>query len=129
MVHVPKKLIGKGETFTNHQFWRSILPFSGVKTSSRFGVTGDGGKIVLGSIQSVHSLDASRGRQISSNCSNWYQANRLCSWVCLGMTSIHTVDGGNPAPVDIVNIPLSTGFYTSQVVQDFFHQQYHHCRY
>ena len=27
-------------------------------------------------------------------------------------------------PVDVVNIPLFTRFYTSQVVQDFFHQQY-----
>ena len=34
-----------------------------------------------------------------------------------------TVDGRNPAPVDMVNIPLFTGFHTSQVVQDFFHQQ------
>ena len=37
----------------------------------------------------------------------------------------HTVDGRNPAPVGMVNIPLSIGFYTSQVVQDFFHQQYY----
>ena len=37
----------------------------------------------------------------------------------------HTVDGRHPAPVDMVNIPLFTGFYTSQVVAwDFFHQQY-----
>ena len=36
----------------------------------------------------------------------------------------HTVDGKNPAPVDMVNIPLFTGFHTCQVVQDFFHQQY-----
>ena len=28
----------------------------------------------------------------------------------------HTVDGRNPAPVDMVNIPLFTGFSTSQVV-------------
>ena len=28
------------------------------------------------------------------------------------------------SPVDMVNISLVTGFYTSQVVQDFFHQQY-----
>ena len=28
----------------------------------------------------------------------------------------HTVDGRNPAPADIVNIPLFTGCYTSQVV-------------
>ena len=34
------------------------------------------------------------------------------------------VDGRNPALVDMVNIPLFTGFYTSQVVQDFYHQQY-----
>ena len=34
------------------------------------------------------------------------------------------VDGRNPAPVDMVKIPLFTGFYTSQVVQDFFHQQF-----
>jgi len=26
--------------------------------------------------------------------------------------------------VDMVNIPLSTGFCRSEVVQDFFHQQY-----
>ena len=32
--------------------------------------------------------------------------------------------GKNPAPVDMVNIPLFIGFYTSQVVQDFFHQQH-----
>ena len=31
-----------------------------------------------------------------------------------------TFDGRNPAPVDMVNIPLLTGFHTSLVVQDFF---------
>ena len=36
-----------------------------------------------------------------------------------------TVDGRNPAPVDVVDIPEIIMFYTSQVVQDFFHQQYH----
>ena len=35
-----------------------------------------------------------------------------------------TVDGSNPTPVDLVDIPLSTGFHTCWVVQDFFHQQY-----
>jgi len=34
-----------------------------------------------------------------------------------------SVDGQNPAPVDMVNIPLITRLYTSKVVQDFFHQQ------
>ena len=42
-----------------------------------------------------------------------------------GITTLDTVDGRNPAPVDMVNIPLFTEFYVSQVVQDFFHQQYH----
>ena len=37
----------------------------------------------------------------------------------------NTVDGRNPAPVDTVNIPLFAGIHTSQVVQEFFHQQYH----
>ena len=36
----------------------------------------------------------------------------------------HTVDGQNPAPVEMVIIPLFTRFYTYQVVQDFVHQQY-----
>jgi len=40
------------------------------------------------------------------------------------MSVYNTVDGRNPAPVDMVNIPLFAGFYTSQVVQDFFPQQY-----
>ena len=35
-----------------------------------------------------------------------------------------TVDGRNPAPADVVDMPVFIGFYTSQVVQDFFHQQY-----
>ena len=37
---------------------------------------------------------------------------------------IDTVDGRNPAPVDMVNSPLFTGYHTCRVVQDFFHQQY-----
>ena len=37
----------------------------------------------------------------------------------------NTVDGRNPATVDMVNIPLFAGFHTSQVVQEFFRQQYH----
>ena len=40
----------------------------------------------------------------------------------------HTVDGRNPAPVDMEKLPLFTGFYTSQVVKDFFHQQCHRRR-
>ena len=33
-------------------------------------------------------------------------------------------DGRHPAPVDMYNIPWFIGFHTSQVVQDFSHQQY-----
>ena len=36
--------------------------------------------------------------------------------ICKDDVPFHTVDGRNPAPVDMVNIPLFTGFYTSQVV-------------
>ena len=43
---------------------------------------------------------------------------------CSTVSSLcHTVDGRNPAPVDMVNIPLFIGFHTSQVVQEFSHQQ------
>ena len=42
---------------------------------------------------------------------------------CLVKQPFPTVDGWNPAPVDMVNFPLFTGFHTSQVVQDFSHQQ------
>ena len=31
----------------------------------------------------------------------------------------HAVDGRNPAPVDMVNVPWFKGFYTSQLVQDY----------
>ena len=55
------------------------------------------------------------------------------SWLSVrrvgGKQIYHTVDGRNPAPVDGQFIPLLSGFYTSQVVQDSFHQQYHTSRY
>ena len=41
-----------------------------------------------------------------------------------GECFVVTVDGRNPAPVDMVNIPLFTRLHTCWVVQDFFHQQY-----
>ena len=44
---------------------------------------------------------------------------QLCS------NHVPTVDGRNPAPVYMVNIPLFTRFHACWVVQDFFHQQYH----
>ncbi len=45
-------------------------------------------------------------------------------WSSNGTEKAHTVDGWNPAPVDMKFILLFTRFYTSQVVQDFSHQQY-----
>ena len=42
-----------------------------------------------------------------------------------GLDDTDTVDGRNPAPVDMVDIPLFTRFHTCQVVQDFFHERYY----
>ena len=42
----------------------------------------------------------------------------------LGSAGYNTVDERNSGPVDMENLPLFTGFYTCQVVQEFFHQQY-----
>ena len=44
----------------------------------------------------------------------------------LAHDGFHTVDGRICQPVEVGSLPryLDTGFYTSQVVQDFFHQQY-----
>jgi len=39
-------------------------------------------------------------------------------------TAQNTVDGRNPGPIDVVNIPLFTGFETYQLVLDVVHQQY-----
>ena len=42
-----------------------------------------------------------------------------------GGGSVNTVDGRNPAPVEVGSLSHHfTGFYTFQVVQDFNHQQY-----
>ncbi len=42
---------------------------------------------------------------------------------------VDTVDGRNPAPVDMVNIPLFTGIFTSQVVSQIssFNSMYIFC--
>ena len=44
------------------------------------------------------------------------------NWICLVLGD--TVDGRDPAPVDMVSVPSFTRFHTCWVVQDFFHQQY-----
>ena len=49
---------------------------------------------------------------------------RLPTWVKISTMAYDTVDGKNPAPVDMVNIPLFARFHTCWVVQDFFHQQF-----
>ena len=67
-------------------------------------------------------LSAGLERKVPSNFPSTEAALLTC-W-CLHIVDVGTVDGRNPAPVDMVSIPLSTWFYTSQVVQDFFHQQY-----
>ena len=52
------------------------------------------------------------------------RATSVEAWFCVQISGNDTVDGWNPAPVAMVNIPLFTGFSISQGVQDFFHQQY-----
>ena len=64
--------------------------------------------------------EAEDSGHISFGSAHWWS---LC---CINLRTLQqTVDGRNPAPVDRSFISLFTGFYTSQVVQDFFHQQYH----
>ena len=55
----------------------------------------------------------------------------LCNLACQQGVSVDGTEnhqannaGRNPAPVDMVDLSLFTEFYTSQVVQDFLHQQY-----
>ena len=54
----------------------------------------------------------------------WKNHRLQTCWFKSADWSGDTVDGRNPAPVDGIDIPVLIGFYTSQVVQDFFHQQY-----
>ncbi len=59
----------------------------------------------------------------------WYQNQQEASNLGIIVGSFpssycDTVDGRNPAPVDMRHFPLFAGFYTSQAMQDFFHQQY-----
>ena len=53
----------------------------------------------------------------------------ICSMISIsrstGKYGNYCFDGQNPAPPRMMIIPLFTGFYTSQVVPDFSHQQYH----
>ena len=46
----------------------------------------------------------------------------LKGYKCFG-PRFTTLDRRNPAQAEIVNIPSRARFYSSQVVQDFFHQQ------
>ena len=59
----------------------------------------------------------------SASHAEMWRSVEICCLVWL--KSRATVDGWNPAPPRMMIIPLFTGFHTSQVVQDFFHQQYH----
>ena len=48
----------------------------------------------------------------------WWQLKPLCDF-------IHTVDGRNSAPPEIDKTLWKMGYHPHQLVQDFFHQQYH----
>ena len=75
---------------------------------------------IASSSWNIHDFPTPRGM-----CRRWIGAVQPLQ--PLGSKRYTTVDGWNPAPVDMVDIPLFTGVYTSQVVQDFFHQQYLKC--
>ena len=49
---------------------------------------------------------------------------RLRGFIAFHFFAHNTVDGRNPAPVDMYFIPLFLRFYTLQVVQESFHQAY-----
>ena len=52
-------------------------------------------------------------------------ARKCCRTMFWKNILLFTVDGRNPALVDMVNVPLFEGFHTCQLVQEFFHQQYY----
>ena len=58
----------------------------------------------------TQNYDLGRGDSFSIYGHVWY----LCC----------TVHGQNPAPPRMIIVPLSIGFYPSQVVQEFVYQQY-----
>ena len=49
---------------------------------------------------------------------------KMTIWLVVSTRLKNTVDGRNPAPVDMVNISLFTRFHACWVVEDFYHQQY-----
>ena len=75
-------------------------------------------------------LETSIWRFFESPFSNFGKKNSNCVSVTqfwsrpLLLKTCHTVDGWNLAPPRMMIIPLFIGFHTSQVVQDFSHQQY-----
>ena len=62
------------------------------------------------------SMSTKKTRRRRSPSAKKTKKDDMSSWVMEDFFLIDTLDGRNPAPVDMVNIPLFTGFYTSQVV-------------
>ena len=71
----------------------------------------------------VHSLclEGSWNAQLKETTSNYPY------FFARGMKSDDTADGRNPAPPGIYKSPQTMGYLPYQLVQDFFHHQYH-CR-
>ena len=86
--------------------------------SALLGITFD----VLYTFQAKHALIGSMLSSDTRVCI--ISLNRL---VPISIPMINTVDGRNPSPVDRKFVPLFTRFYISQLMQDFFHQQYLDC--
>ena len=62
--------------------------------------------------------------QMQPKYQNFHKIQQLLGDSTATKSQSHTtVDGWNPAPPRMMITPLFIGFHTSQVVQDFFHQQ------
>ena len=68
-------------------------------------------------------LQQLHAKQCHCNVETLYGTNKNM-WRMCHHWKHNAVDGRNPTPVDRQFIPLFTGFYLFQVVQDVFHQQF-----
>ena len=96
-------------------------------------LTSCGNALMAAWIQYLH-IDRCGGSMCSCQFQAFLDFKIRMVWKCMehvvhgsgeqGEQVWHTVDGRNPANQLTGNLSHFSGFYTSQVVQDFFHQQY-----
>ena len=78
------------------------------------------GKQKVPEMLQVPLLELLGGRKCFRKEKRWKEKN-------VGPIMAHTVDGGNPAPFGMYKALWIMGYLPYQLVQDFFHQQYHPC--